>query len=87
MKVTWSKILKIKKKCAKDNEIGNGNGNDNGNDNDNDYGNVKDNVAIIISWVKFWREISKLICHFKCEITRLPWQPSVRLSAKMGTKF
>ena len=43
MKVTWSKILKIKKKCAKDNEIGNGNGNDNGNDNDNDYGNVKDN--------------------------------------------
>ena len=42
MKVTWSKILKIKI-CAKDNEIGNGNGNDNGNDNDNDYGNVKDN--------------------------------------------
>ena len=38
MKVTWSKILKIKI-CAKDNEIGNGN--DNGND--NDYGNVKDN--------------------------------------------
>ena len=38
MKVTWSKILKIKI-CAKDNEIGN----DNGNDNDNDYGNVKDN--------------------------------------------
>ena len=44
-------------------------------------------IVIIISWVKFWREISKLICHFKCEITRLPWQPSVRLSAKMGTKF
>ena len=38
MKVTWSKILKIKT-CAKDYEIGNGNGNGNGNDN----GNVKDN--------------------------------------------
>ena len=38
MKVTWSKILKIKI-CTKDNELGNGNGNDN----DNDYGNVKDN--------------------------------------------
>ena len=37
-------------------------------------------IMIIISWVKFLREIPALICHFKFEITRLPWQPSVRLS-------
>ena len=34
-----------------------------------------------------WREISALICNFTCEITKLPWQPSIRLSAKMATKF
>ena len=28
-----------------------------------------------------------LICNFTCEITKLPWQPSERLSAKMATKF
>ena len=44
-------------------------------------------IMIIVSWVKLWREISALICHFKCEITRLPWQPFVCLSAKMGKKF
>ena len=26
-------------------------------------------------------------CNFTCEITKLPWQPSVRLDAKMATKF
>ena len=28
-----------------------------------------------------------LIYNFTCEITKLPWQPSVRLSAKMAAKF
>ena len=28
-----------------------------------------------------------LICNVTCEITKLPWQPSVRLSVKMATKF
>ena len=32
-------------------------------------------------------EFLALICNFKCEITKLPWQPSVRLSIKMATKF
>ena len=27
------------------------------------------------------------ISNFTCEITKLPWQPSVCLSAKMMTKF
>ena len=31
--------------------------------------------------------ISAIICNFTCEITKLPWQPSVRLSVKMATKF
>ena len=35
----------------------------------------------------FWREISALICNFTCEITKLPWQPAVRLRFKMATKF
>ena len=35
----------------------------------------------------FWGEISALICNFKCEITKLPWQPSVRHSVKTATKF
>ena len=34
-----------------------------------------------------WREISALIYNFACEITRLPWQSSVRLSAKMASIF
>ena len=32
-------------------------------------------------------EISALICNFTCEITKLPWQPNVRLSVKMATEF
>ena len=28
-----------------------------------------------------------LICNHICENTKLPWQPSVRLSAKMAAKF
>ena len=28
-----------------------------------------------------------LIYNFTCEITKLPWQPSVRLSGKRATKF
>ena len=36
---------------------------------------------------KFWREISALICNFTCEIRKLPWQPSERVSVKMATKF
>ena len=26
-------------------------------------------------------------CNFTCEITKLPWQPAVRLRFKMATKF
>ena len=28
-----------------------------------------------------------LICNHTCENTKLPWQPSLRLSAKMAAKF
>ena len=35
----------------------------------------------------FGLEIAALIYNLTCEITKLPWQPSVRLSAKMATKF
>ena len=28
-----------------------------------------------------------ITCNFTHEITKLPWQPSIRLSAKMATKF
>ena len=44
-------------------------------------------VNIIGDELLFWREISALICNFTCEITKLPWQPAVRLSFKMATKF
>ena len=37
--------------------------------------------------LKFWREISAIISNFACESTKLPWQPSERLSVKMATKF
>ena len=30
-----------------------------------------------------WREISALIYSFTCEITKLPWQRPVRVSAKI----
>ena len=36
---------------------------------------------------KFRREISALSQKFTYEITDLPWQPSVRLSAKKVTKI
>ena len=28
-----------------------------------------------------------LICYFTCEITKLPWHSSIRLSVKMATEF
>ena len=36
---------------------------------------------------EFWCKISALIYNFTREITKLPWEPSVCLSAKMVTKF
>ena len=35
----------------------------------------------------FGRTFLGLIYNFKCEITKLPRQPSIRLSAKMATRF
>jgi len=35
----------------------------------------------------FWREILALIYDFTCQFAKLPWQCSVRLSAKMSSKF
>ena len=35
----------------------------------------------------FGRKFLGLIYNFKCEITKLLWQPSIRLSAKMATRF
>ena len=32
--------------------------------------------------IQMWREISALIYSFTCEITKLPWQRPVRVSAK-----
>ena len=32
-------------------------------------------------------QISALICNFTCEITKLPWQPALRLRFKMAKKF
>ena len=34
--------------------------------------------------LNFWREISAFICNFTCEITKLPWQPTIRLRYKMS---
>ena len=28
-----------------------------------------------------------IICNFTCEITKLPWQPSIPLSVKIAMKF
>ena len=33
--------------------------------------------------IQIWREISALIYSFTCEITKLPWQRPVRVSAKI----
>ena len=34
----------------------------------------------------YWR-LPWQFCNFSCEITKLPWQSAVRVSAKMATKF
>ena len=33
--------------------------------------------------IQIWREIAALIYSFTCEITKLPWQRPVRVSAKI----
>ena len=37
--------------------------------------------------LNFWGEISPLIYNFACEITKLPLQRSICVSAKMAAKF
>ena len=49
-------------------------------------------VIVLISYVKNYslilaRNFSFNSYSFTCEIAKLPWQPSVRLSVKMATKF
>ena len=47
-------------------------------------------IIRIISWVMYYSLILAQnvsdISNFTCEITKLPWQPPVRLSAKMMTE-
>ena len=47
---------------------------------------LKTTAAICVSIVQEVTIVSVQM-DSKCEITKLPWQPSVRLSVKMATKF